>query len=176
MTHRTSDPLLGTMPLADDSARLMGEFHAVVHRADGSIEDRGWLRNQVTKLGMNRIANRAVNQSSMAQYLAIGTLTAAASLNAAITSFGEVGRKISIVGSTSAQSREWMFMVATWGGAADGLTGVALDSAVITDHASSGNGSPWNIVNGLGVTLQASDVLNLTGRIRVGSHDIDHTA
>ena len=167
MTHRTSDAIAGT---------LVGEFNARVFRADGTVEDLGWRRNIVTKLGLNRIANRAVNASSPAAYLAIGTLTAAASLNAAITSFGEVGRKISTVLTTNAQSREWFFMVATWGGAADSLTGVALDAAVITDHANSGNGSPWNIVTGLGVTLQGSDVLNLTGRIRVGSHDIDHTA
>lgn len=167
MTHRTSDEIAGT---------LIGEFNARVFRADGSIEDKGWRRNIVTKLGLNRIANRAVNASSPAAYLAIGTLTTAASLNAAVTSFGEVGRKISTVLTTNAQSREWFFMVATWGGASDSLTGVALDAAVITDHANSGNGSPWNIVTGLGVTLQQSDVLNLTGRIRVGSHDIDHTA
>ena len=180
MTQRTSDKTLnGTMaPLADDSCgSIYGEFHAVIFRADGSIEDKGWKRNIVTKLGLNRIANRAVNDaSSKAGFLAIGTATAAASLNAAVTSFGEVGRKISTVLTTAAQSREWFFMVATWGGAADGLTGVVLDSAVITDHVNSGLGQPWNIVNGLAVTLQGSDVLNLTARIRVGSHDIDHTA
>ena len=167
MTHRTADESI--------SGTIVGEFNARIFRADGSIEDKGWKQNLVTKLGLNRIANRAVNASSPAAYLAIGTLTTAASLNAAITSFGEVGRRISTVLTTDAQSREWFFMVATWGGASDSLTGIALDSAVITDHASSGQGSPWNIVTGLGVTLQQSDVLNLTSRIRVGSHDIDHT-
>jgi len=173
MTQSTSDKMIGGTIVEDDT-RIFGEVHAVIFRADGSIEDKGWRRNIVTKLGLNRIARRAVDQTSMAQYLAVGTLTAAASLNAAVTSFGEVSRKISLVGSTAATSREWFFMVATWGGASDVLTGVVLDSAIITDHAASGFGSPWNIVNGLAVTLQASDVLNLTARIRVGSHDIDN--
>jgi len=168
MTQRISDTIFGG---------LMGEFHAVVYRADGSIEDKGWRRNVVTKVGLNRIANRAVNDaSSKAGFLAVGTRTTVASLDTAVTSFGEVGRKISTVLTTAAQSREWFFMVATFGGAADGLTAVALDSAVICDHVNSGLGIPWNIVNGLAVTLQQSDVLNLTARIRVGSHDIDHTA
>jgi len=52
---------------------------------------------------------------------------------------------------------------------------VALDSVAILDHASSGQGYAWNIANALAVTLQASDFLNLTGRIRVGSHDLGHT-
>lgn len=172
MTRATSDDsnIAGTL------VPIVGEFHPRVFRADGSVEDRGVVRNVVTKLGLNRIARRAVEASatSAAYYLSIGTLTVAASLNAAITSYGEVGRKASIVTGTSASSREWMFMVATWGGAADSLTGVAIDAAVITDHANSGNGSPWNIAVGVGVTLQQSDVLHLTGRIRVGSHDIDN--
>lgn len=172
MTRDISEPT----QIADMLVPLYGEFNARIFRADGTIDDRGWKRNIVTKLGLNRIARRAVdhNATSAALYLSIGTLTAAASLNAAVTSYGEVGRKISIVGSTNATSREWFFMVATWGGASDSLTGVALDSAVVTDHANSGFGNPWNIVNGLGVTLQQSDVLNLTARIRVGSHDIDN--
>lgn len=170
MTQRTSDDFIaGTL------VPMYGEFDVRVFRADGSVEEKT-VRNVVTKLGLNRIARRAVESSttSAAYYLSIGTLTVAASLNAAVTSWGEVGRKASIVTGTAASSREWFFMVATWGGASDSLTGVALDAAVITDHANSGNGAPWNIAVGVGVTLQQSDVLHLTGRIRVGSHDIDN--
>lgn len=172
MTDRTSKPAM----IADTVGPVYGEFNARIFRADGTIEDKGWKSNIVTRYGLNRIARRAVESSvtSAAAYLSVGTATAAASLNAAVTSWGEVSRKISTGLGTSASSREWLFMVATWGGASDTLTGVVLDSAVITDHASSGLGAPWNIVNGLAVTLQASDVLNLTARIRVGSHDIDN--
>ena len=172
MTRDTSEVL----QVANTLVPIYGEFNAKIFRGDGTIEDKGWKRNIVTRYGLNRIARRAVdhNSTSAALYLSIGTVTAAQSLNAAITSYGEVGRKLSLVGSTAATSREWFFMVATWGGASDSLSGVALGTAVITDHANSGQGSPWNIVEGLGVTLQQSDVLNLTGRIRVGSHDIDN--
>lgn len=172
MTQRISKPEM----VHDTIGPIYGEFHAVIFRADGSIEDKGWRQNVVTKWGLNRIANRAVNASSPAAWIAVGTRTTAASLDTPVTSFGEVSRKQSLVLTTNAQSREWFFMVATWGGDSDSLTGVALESAAICDHANSGQGYAWNIVNGLGVTLQQSDVLNLTGRVRVGSHDIDHTS
>lgn len=172
MTQRTSDLVAGTIPY--DAPQIIGEFHPVVYRADGTVDDYGWKRNQLTARGLNRIARRSVDVVSPAAYLAVGTVTLGASLNWVVTSFGEVSRKISTVLTSAATSREWFFMVATWGGASDSLTGVALDSAAICDHVNSGQGNAWNIVNGLGVTLQASDVLNLTARIRVGSHDVDN--
>lgn len=160
---------------------IMGEFKADVYRAqpDGTYkyEPGRWIRNQLTSAGLNRIANRAVaaTGTTPAYILGVGTITATASLDS--TNFGEVanGRKASTVSGNSAQSREWFFMNATWAGNADSLTGIALDSAAILCHASSGQGAVFNIVNGLGVTLQASDFLNLTARIRVGSHDLAHS-
>lgn len=156
---------------------LIGEFQATIVRANGQIEVGPWTRNQLTSAGLNRIANRAVAASGTtpAYILGIGTITAAASLDS--VNFGEVtnGRKTSTVTGASAQSREWFFMNATWAGNADALTAIALDSAAILCHASSGIGAVFNIVNGLGVTLQASDFLNLTARIRVGSHDLAHS-
>jgi hypothetical protein len=127
---------------------------------------------------LNRIANRAVNATgtSVAYILGLGTQTAAASLGS--TDFGEVtnGRKTSTVLGTNAQSSEWIFLNATWAGNTDALTGIALDSVALLCHASSGIGAVFNIANGMGVTLQASDFLNLTGRIRVGSHNLGHTS
>jgi hypothetical protein len=167
--------------IAGSLVPIIGEFNPVVYRArpEGGwdIEDRGWIRNQLTAAGLNRIANRAVaaTGTTPAYILGVGTVTAAASLDS--TDFGEVanGRKASTVSGASAQSREWFFMNATYAGNADSLTGIAIDSAAILCHASSGQGAVFNIVNGLGVTLQASDFLNLTARIRVGSHNLSHT-
>ena len=150
---------------------IVGEFEAKIFRADGSVEEKK-IHNIVTRYGLNRLANRAVNATGTtpAYVLGVGTVTAAASLDS--TNFGEVSRKAA---ATATQSREFFALVATWAGNSDSVTGVALDSVSILDHASSGQGIVFNIANGLGVTLQASDFLNLTGRIRVGSHDLSHS-
>lgn len=150
---------------------IVGEFEAKIFRADGSVEEKK-IHNIVTRYGLNRLANRAVNATGTtpAYVLGVGTVTAAASLDS--TNFGEVSRKTA---ATATQSREFFALVATWAGDSDSVTGVALDSVSILDHASSGQGIVFNIANGLGVTLQASDFLNLTGRIRVGSHNLSHS-
>lgn len=150
---------------------IVGEFEAKIFRADGSVEEKK-IHNIVTRYGLNRLANRAVNATGTtpAYVLGVGTVTAAASLDS--TNFGEVSRKAA---ATATQSREFFALVATWAGNSDSVTGVALDSVSILDHASSGQGIVFNIANGLGVTLQASDFLNLTGRIRVGSHNLSHS-
>jgi len=150
---------------------IVGEFEAKIFRADGSVEEKK-IHNIVTRYGLNRLANRAVNATGTtpAYVLGVGTVTAAASLDS--TNFGEVSRKAA---ATATQSREFFALVATWAGNSDSVTGVALDSVSILDHASSGQGIVFNIANGLGVTLQASDFLNLTGRIRVGSHNLAHS-
>jgi len=170
MKLNTSEEIAGSL------VPIYGEFKAVIHRADGTVEEKPWKRNQLTAAGLNRIANRAVNASSPWFILGVGTITAAASLDS--VNFGEVanGRKTSTVTGASAQSREWFFMNATYAGNADSLTGIVLDSAAILCHASSGQGAVCNIVNGLNITLQASDFLSLTARIRVGSHDLSHSA
>jgi hypothetical protein len=151
-----------------------------VIRADGSIETKQ-LRNVVTQYGLNRIANRAMQATGTTPFyvLVVGTATAAHSLGSVQAGIGEVLRKASIVTGASAQSREWMFLNATYGGFADSITSVVLDSCGIADFASSyataTSNCIGNMVNGLGVTLAASDFLNLTVRIRVGSHDLAHS-
>jgi hypothetical protein len=149
-----------------------GYWDVKVIRADGSIEQRV-LKNIVTASGLNRIANRAVVATGTPIYvLGVGTVTAAASLGS--TNFGEVsgGRKAA---ATAIQSSEWIALTATWAGNTDGLTGIVLDSASMLCHASSGQGAVINMVNSLNTTLAASDFLNLTCRIRVGSHDLGHS-
>lgn len=181
----TFDELLKSVGLARlervnemiDSVTVRGEWDVKVVRADGRIE-RKTLKNVVTRAGMNRIAHRAVaHDTSPFFYIAVGTQTATHSSDSAQGTLGEVKRKVSAVGSTQAQSSEWIFLQCTLGGAADSVTSLALDSAGISDNPNSlaNAGILGNLVNGIGVTLANSDLLDLTVRIRVGSHNGSHT-
>lgn len=161
----------------DEMVAIKGYWDVKVIRADGSIEERT-VENVVTAAGMNRIANRAVNMTvnSWFNYLVIGTATSAPADTDTQAQIGEVtnGRKVAAV---NIQSREWISLTSTWAGNADGLTGIALDSAGISDYvnSSASTGLLANRVNGMAVTLAASDFLNLTVRIRVGSHNQAHS-
>ena len=167
--------LNGTIDLSS-CVPVVGEFDVMVVRDDGRIEKKT-LRNTVTVTGLNRIAACAVNSAGgVLNSLVIGSATAAPALTDSQSSIGEVGRKTWIATGANAQSREWIFGVATWGGAADGITSVALGSAGISIGASSlATSLLANRVNGLGVTLGGSDFLHLTVRVRVGSHDVAHS-
>lgn len=167
--------LNGTIRL-DEMIPVTGYVDVKVTRADGRVEEKT-IRNTVTVPGLNRIASHVVNSAAgVLNSLIIGSATAAPALTDSQSSIGEVSRKTSAVIGASAQSREWIFMVATWGGAADSITSVALNSAGISVGASSlATALLANRVNGLGVTLGSSDFLHLTTRIRVGSHDVAHS-
>lgn len=156
-----------------DHTPVEGLWDIKVVRADGAIEQRT-LKNVVTNRGLNRIANRALFGTATPFYvIGVGTQTAAHSLGTVQAGLGEVLRKT----GTANQSREWLALQCTIGGAADGVTGVALDTCFIADfpnsHASTG--IIGNALNGLAVTLAGSDLLDLTVRIRIGSHDLAHT-
>lgn len=162
----------------DDSVPVFGEYLIKVVRADGRIEQKV-LKNVVTRSGLNRIANRAVNATGTSPFfvIALGSSTQAHSLDSAQANIGEVIRKTSNFVGTNAQSREWIFMQMTVGGAADSLTGVAMDTVAMFDFANSSaaSGIMGSAVNGLGVTLQGSDLLDITYRARVGSHNLSHS-
>lgn len=164
--------LNGTIDMAS-MLPVEGYWDVKVVRADGTIEERT-LKNTVTVTGLNRIAACAVNSAAgVFNAIIIGSATASPALTDSQSSMGEVLRKSFIAQS---QSREWFFGVATWGGAADSVTSVALGSAGITIGTSSlATSLLANRVNGLGVTLGSSDYLNLTVRVRVGSHDVAHS-
>lgn len=171
--------LAGTIT-PDSSIPVMGEFKGFVQRADGTVEHLWggeWRRNTVTVPGLNRIAACAVNTAAgVFNSIIVGSATAAPALTDSQSTIGEVSRKTFVAVGASAQSREWIFGVATWGGSVDGVTSVTLNSAGISIGASSlATSILANRVNGLAVTLGNSDFLNLTTRIRVGSHDVAHT-
>lgn len=163
-----------------DERRVLEDFRAFlpiegiweigVHRANPA---GGWnapqvhmQRNVILTAGMDEMAALiAGDASSAVNYLAVGTVTATASTDS--TNFGEVVRK---AGHTVGSSNEYVICAATYGGAADSVTSLALETAAIGNHASSGQGELFNMVTGVSATLADSDLLSLTARIRVGSH------
>jgi hypothetical protein len=155
-----------------------GGYEVKVFRANGTVEEK-FVKNVVLKEGLNRIANRAVQATGTSVFyvIGVGSATGTHSLASDQPGFGEVSRKSSVVTGASAQSREWIFVVGTWAGAADSITSVALDTAFCADFPNSHatTGAYLGAASGLGVTLGNSDFLSLTYRVRVGSHDIDHT-
>lgn len=167
------DVLNGTIQL-QSMVPVEGYFDVKVIRADGTIEIKT-VRNTVAVTGLNRLAACAVNSAAgVINALVVGSATAAPALTDSQSSFGEVSRKSMIAQS---QSREWFYGVATWAGAADSITSVTLNCAGLTIGTSSlATSFIMNRVNGLGVTLGNSDFLNLTVRVRVGSHDVAHTS
>lgn len=173
-----ADKVAGTIA---DNTMLTGYWdieHHVARPEGGWDVRRETRKNVVTAAGMNRLADLgiAANVVSAFAYIVIGTQTSAPADTDTQANMGEVtnGRKIAAV---KVQSREWMALTATWAGATDALTSIALDSAGISDYqnSSASTGILGNRVNGLGVTLAASDYLNLTVRIRVGSHNQSHS-
>lgn len=127
-------------PDLHSGAVVKGYWDAVVTRADGTVE-RATHENIVTRAGLNRLANRAVVAAATTplNFVGIGSYTTGgnpASLDS--TNFGEMSRKVTTAGSSSAQSREWVFLSATWAGFADGLTGKLIDAAALLDHVNSG--------------------------------------
>lgn len=167
----------GTIRL-DDLIPVYGEWDILVVRHDGTRE-RKVLRNVVTSAGLNRIANRAVQATGTTPLfnIVIGSRTVAAALTDVQSNMGEISRKGFIAAGASAQSREWIFGAATWAGAADAITSLTIDCVGLSDHPNSHatTGVIANRVTGVGVTLGNSDFLNITGRIRVGSHDVSHS-
>jgi len=174
MKRNIFDRILGrgsraTVEIAGSHVPIRGSWIREIHRADGTIE-RKELDNVVTALGLNLLADRLMlDTGSKVNWIAIGSWAAAVTV--ADSAFGEVvgGRK---AGAIVQQSREWAYVQATWGGAADGITSDDLQMAALCNHETSGSGVVVNLVSGLSTVLADSDFLNLTGRIRVGSHDL----
>lgn len=146
-----------------------GRIRRTIVRHDGEV-DETVLPNIVTKDGLNAMATQIVAMASPTSdfaYLIVGTATTAGSLGSVQGGIGEVSRKLA---STLTSSNEVAILVATWAGNADGLTGIALGSCGITNHASSGSGTFGSHVNSVSATLQASDFLKIQYEIQVGSH------
>jgi len=178
MTQNTfEEKLLGDFKQAingnmADGLSVKGKWKFTITRADGSIEEHV-SENIVTKDGLNAIAELMLGDATGAnsgfQYIAIGTVTTQGSLGSLQSGLGEVSRKI---GSIIASSGEVAILVATWAGDTDTLTGIALGTAGIINHADSGSGVFGNHVNSVDATLNASDFLKVQMEIQIGSHNL----
>lgn len=113
-----------------------------------------------------RIASGDAVASAMA-YMAVGTVSNAPAL-ANTTLTGEIVRKALAVSSTTAGDNVYT-AVATFGGAAESISSIAIVEAGIFNHASSGNGALFQRVTFASVTLANSDILKLTLSTNVGS-------
>ena len=152
-----------------DSAELNATWRVEIHRANGDIE-KSVVSNVVVATGLNSLASRLVaDTSSIYGFIAVGTLSSAASLGSVVGQFGEVDRKVAAISAASNEVAIWQ---ATWAGNADGLTGVDLMSAAVVNHVSSGQGTALNVIIPVSATLAASDFLNLQCEVQCGSHNI----
>jgi len=156
--------------MRESCLRVKGTWRFTITRADGSIEENV-QDNIVTKDGLNAIAELMLGDATAAnsgmRYIVIGTVTAQGSLGSVQGGIGEVSRKI---GSTITSSNEVAILVATWAGAADGLSTIPLGTAGITNHADSGQGVFGSHVNSVAATLNDSDFLRIQMEIQIGSH------
>ena len=167
--------IAGTIsPAQEDGTTVYGEYEVAIHRANGDIENKVFKNTPIYK-GLNRLAFRATTYTNtVAQYLVVGTQTAAHSLASAQGGIGEVSRKAA---ASIVQSQDWFALTSTWGGASDSLTGIVLSSIGVSDYVNSHatNDNFFSMSNSLNTTLAASDTLSATCRIRVGSHNLGHT-
>lgn len=140
-----------------------------IDRADGTTEV-DTFHNSTIAAGLNVLAALGVGRTdagSAFRYLAVGTVTDQHSLGSA--NFGEVSRKLA---STVTSSREVMILTATWAGNADGVSGVALATGAMCNHADSAQGEILSLVSSVDATLGDSDFLTLTAEFQVGSHNL----
>lgn len=152
-----------------DSISLVGKWNFQITRANGDIEDY-YVENTLTKLGLNMLAGACVtNAESAFIYLAIGTQTAASSLDSVQGGMGEVSRKTA---SIAAGSNEVAVLVMTWAGNLDSLTSVDLRTAAAFNHPNSGSGIPLNFVNSVATILADSDFLKVRMEVQIGSHNL----
>lgn len=151
-----------------DNLVVNGRWKFTVTRHNGDVEEH-CVNNTLTSSGLNELAKMGISNGvgSAFLYLAIGTQTAASSLDSVGGGMGEVSRKTA---SLAANSLETMISVMTWGGAADSLTSLDLRTASMVNHASSGSGIHLNFVNSVATILADSDFLKVQSEIRVGSH------
>jgi hypothetical protein len=128
------------------------------------------VNDLIVTTGRTYLAKRISAGDSVASamaYMAVGTVSTAAALGDT-TLTGEVKRKALSTSSTTAGDNNWT-AVATFGGAADSVTSLALVEAGIFNHASSGQGTMFQRVTFASVTLANSDLVKITLTTNVGS-------
>lgn len=155
-----------------DAVGAKGQAFVEISRANPA---GGWfepehhqINNQILAAGLNELAVKFTVTSRPAYgWIAVGTQTAAGSLGSVWG--GEVSRK---AGATLTTSKMTGILVCTWGGSADSVTSVVLETATIVNHANSGSGIPFNLLTGVAATLANSDLLKLQMEVQIGSHNL----
>lgn len=128
------------------------------------------VEDLITNDGRVYLAQRiGADVNSPIAHMAVGTATGAPALTDSAL-VGEVGRKA--LSTNSAQTNNVYTAVATWGGAADSVTSLAITEAGLFNHANSGNGTMYQRVKFAAVTLANSDLFKLTLETNVGSNTI----
>lgn len=167
MTTNISDEKIYNGFMQGAGLTLTGRAIVTVTRANGKVEEH--VSNNIgVAAGIDKFAGRAIaNTNSPFTFIAIGTVTAAASLGS--TNLGEVDRKS---GATVTSSKETIILISTWAGDADSITSVVFGTGGICNHANSGQGEFLNMVNSLDTTLADSDFLKVQVEVQVGSHNL----
>lgn len=156
---------------ANEAVSLREIVRAEIYRAlpGGYAPPEGiCVGDLITTAGRVFLANRiASNVGSPMAYMAVGTVTTAATLtDTALT--GEVLRKA--LSTASVLAGQTFTAVMTLGGAADSVTSLSIAEAGILNHANSGNGTLFQRVTFTPVVLANSDLLKLTLETNVGSN------
>lgn len=155
--------------MSDNSLMLKEIIKVDIFRATGLVESCE-ANDLIVTTGRNFIAQRIAagdTVNSAMAYVAVGTVSTAASLNNT-TLTGEVKRKATCINSTYSSANVFS-AVSTFGGAADSISSLALVEAGVFNHASSGNGTMMQRVTFSSVTLADSDILRIELQTNVGS-------
>ena len=146
-----------------------GVLRAEIHRASGEVEKLGPWPNLIPDTGSEEFAKLILGEaSSPPAYMMVGTVSTAVDVSDT-TCTGEASRKILSLNATSANL---LVQVATFGGASESLTGVALEELGTSNHANSGQGEMGGRVTFASstVTLAASDLVKFEYVTTVGTH------
>lgn len=156
---------------AQESLGLWELVRAEILRANGGVEEV-CVNDLIVNAGRTYLAKRIAAGDTVASamaYMAVGTVATAAGLTDT-TLTGEVVRKA--LSTNSAATNNIHTCVATFGGAADSVTSIAITEAGVFNHAASGNGTMFQRVTFAAVTLAGSDLLKITLETNVGSNTI----
>lgn len=168
MSHDTTKDRAIYEAFANSGAfKVTGKAIVTVTRHDGRVEVHE-SQNVGVAAGIDKLAGRAVaNTNSPFTFIAIGTVTAQASLGS--SNLGEVDRKAA---ATATSSKETVILISTWAGDADSITSVAFGTGGIVNHANSGSGEFLNMVNSLDTVLADSDFLKVQVEVQISSHNL----
>jgi hypothetical protein len=150
------------------SFEQQAEVFLKVTRADGKEENYGPYHNLFVNAGMDYLAKfQSTSPGSVMNHMLIGTISTAATLTNVVGSMGEVAR---VTMATRTATNNILTEVASFAGATNGITSVALREVGVVNHAGSGpNGDLRSRTVFSSVVLADSDFLSVSYQTTVGS-------